>query len=799
MSTLLRHSAWNFNHCLAGQRHGRRFLSTAAINTNSSITSSTTQSPSPSLVLSLASHTAPSSSQDDQTLRKVFDSQSFWQDFSQRHASLHRSHPRGLFQNRHLTNPGGFQVFASDTLGQARKLVAKITSASTVQEYRSLVRMMDRLSDLLCRVIDVADFVRAVHPDRRMQDAASKAHALMFEYMNVLNTTTALNDQLKKAMSMPEVVASWTQEEKVVADILRKDFSKSAIDLPSTARQRFVHLSNQISRVGQSFVEGMAAERPYLAFRSSKLKGLDPLLARQLTQWGRVTLPSTGSTATTALRSVEDEVTRKEIYLASRTATKAQIRRLEELVTLRAQLAEVSGYESFAQMTLSDKMARSPQSVDRFLEALAGGNRSRLKAELDDLTRLKESRVGPGAAPLQAWDKDFYTSRQMALARPKSRSPDFISAYFSLGTVMQGLSRVFHRLYGVRFVPREPGAGESWNDDVRRLDVVDEAEGHIAVVYCDLFERPWKNPNPAHYTLRCSRRISEEELRESVEDGVNAEQAEDAVTNGMASARHPNGELYQLPTIALICDFARGPSNRPTLLSYREVQTLFHEMGHAVHSMLGRTTLQNVSGTRCATDFAELPSVLMEHFLAAPEVLGLFARHWETDAPLPYQLVRDKMETDQRFAGTETEGQIVLAMLDQRYHSALPLSSGFDSTAIYRDVYDRYGSLREPVGTSWHGFFGHLYGYGATYYSYLFDRAIASKVWTDVFQRREGGALDREAGSLFREEVLRWGGGRDGWECIAGVLGRDDLAQGNGAAMAEVGKWGVKGSNTGII
>ncbi len=388
-------------------------------------------------------------------------------------------------------------------------------------------------------------------------------------------------------------------------------------------------------------------------------------------------------------------------------------------------------------------------------------------------------------------------SQYKTQTRSATQHSEPLQQFFSLGTVMQGLSRLFSRLYGIRFVPREASPGETWNDDVRRLDVIDEDEGYIAVLYCDLFERPGKNPNPAHFTLRCSRRIFDDELSPATSEDHHPAQTEETITDGMASARNSRGELFQLPTIALICDFSRPATNNnnsPVLLTFREVQTLFHEMGHAVHSVLGRTAMQNVSGTRCATDFAELPSVLMEEFAANEAVLRLFARHWHTDAPLPYALVEQKVATDRLFEGLEIESQLALAALDQAYHSSLPLGpQGFDSTQTYHAVMRRYVTLGEPPETSWQGLFGHLFGYGATYYAYLFDRAIAGKIWRDVFKRTEEGPVSRECGARFREEVLRWGGSRDGWTCVAAVLDDDALRDGGERAMVEVGRWGVAG------
>lgn len=278
--------------------------------------------------------------------------------------------------------------------------------------------------------------------------------------------------------------------------------------------------------------------------------------------------------------------------------------------------------------------------------------------------------------------------------------------------------------------------------------------------------------------------------------------------DGMATAVDPQSKtLRQLPTIALVCDFPEPPadgSGRPSLLREHSVRTLFHEMGHAVHSMLGQTSLQSISGTRCATDFAELPSVLMESFATAPEVLSLYARHWQTDEPLSESKMRamesDRLAHGSIYGAVENEAQILMALVDQAYHSLPTDQSTIDSTSIYHRVFSTHSSLPDPVTkppTSWQGFFGHLYGYGATYYSYIFDRAIANKVWQDVFQGGKA-AVDREAGERYKNEVLRWGGGRNGWDCVAGVLGSSNpsnadgrLAEGSDEAMREVGRWGL--------
>ena len=354
--------SWICPRCLLQQQQRwqqrlRRSLTTAAVATESeSIKGFNTLEKFPLL----ASHSTPGKEHDDRTLRSIFDSQPLWQAFSQRSLTNGLERSTGLFQNRYLKHRKGFERFAQVTLQKAKKLVSTIFDISTVEGYRGLPRDLDRLSDLLCRVIDLCDFVRSTHPALGVQEAAASAHAMMFEYMNVLNTTTRLYDQLKKAFDIPEVVQSWTEEELITAQILMRDFNKSAIELPLEGRQKFVDLSNEINSLGSEFVDKMAPEKPYLYFPKGSFKGMDPVMAQQLIRWGKIVLPTSGPLTAMALRTVEDENIRREIYVASRSFGPEHIDRLEKLLRQRAELASLSRYESYAQMALGDKMAKSP-------------------------------------------------------------------------------------------------------------------------------------------------------------------------------------------------------------------------------------------------------------------------------------------------------------------------------------------------------------------------------------------------------------------------------------------------------
>ncbi len=199
--------------------------------------------------------------------------------------------------------------------------------------------------------------------------------------------------------------------------------------------------------------------------------------------------------------------------------------------------------------------------------------------------------------------------------------------------------------------------------------------------------------------------------------------------------------------------------------------------------MIGRTEYGNVAGTRCATDFVELPSILMEHFLTSPDVLSLF---FPAGAPsLSDMMIKTPASP---FRAIEAHSHILLASLDQHYHSEIALSADFDSTRELKMIQNTQGVLPYVEGTSWQTSFGHLFSYGASYYSYLFDRAIASRVWAQVFRESP---LSRENGERFKNEVLRYGGGKNAWDMTAQLLDEPTLKEGGRDAMQKVGAWGM--------
>ncbi|KAL8647175.1 MAG: hypothetical protein Q9210_005710, partial [Variospora velana] len=441
------------------------------------------------LVVPAAEAPTPVRKSNDDALRNIFDSQPFWRDFRDTHRSTTLP-PKGLFENQYLTKPDGFIEFARTAAEKCQCLVARVVGASSLEEQRLIPKVLDRLSDSLCRVLDIADFVRATHPDAGFREAATDAYTMLYEFMNVLNTTPDLKTRLGNALNDRNVSARWTDEEKMVAQMLLKDFAKSAIEASDEKRQAFVELSTRVRQLGTEFLEGIRPESAAISLSNRQLKGVDPRVLQNASKrhFTGFSIPTFGPVAFTALRSMEDESARRDLYVAMNSSPDAQVQTLQDFLKTRARVANLAGFGSFAEMNLTDKLAKTPVAVNSFLNALSRDNKSHVQLELDEMLSLKKLDTGDGASGVQIepWDTDYYKARLADKYRSRSRRPDFMSAYFSLGTVMQGLSRLFTHLYGVRFVPAAIAPGEAWDPDVRRLDVIDEIEGRIAVLYCDL-------------------------------------------------------------------------------------------------------------------------------------------------------------------------------------------------------------------------------------------------------------------------------------------------------------------------
>jgi intermediate peptidase len=280
--------------------------------------------------------------------------------------------------------------------------------------------------------------------------------------------------------------------------------------------------------------------------------------------------------------------------------------------------------------------------------------------------------------------------------------------------------------------------GELWHEDIYKLAVIDNKTNQLlGFIYCDFYQREEKFANvDCHFTIQCSKQLS---------DGS-----------------------FQLPIVVLHLNFPPPLPNRPTLLTFEMMENLFHEFGHAMHSMLAKTRYQHVSGTRCSTDFAEVPSQLMEYYCRDPRILKLFAKHYESQEPMDDRLIHKLCESKKLFAATEMQSQLLNSILDQAFHLIDFERDQLAPSQIVEKYTNEYHSLPFVADTYWHLRYTHLVGYGAKYYSYLISKAIAAKIWNECFERDP---LSSSAGENYRKKMLEFGGERKPHELIDSLIG----------------------------
>lgn len=391
----------------------------------------------------------------------------------------------------------------------------------------------------------------------------------------------------------PYPVPLSTAETQVALTFLR-DFEKSGIHLPPAIRARFVELSDSLLSLGRTFLSfassGPSPDPPIPIPDADKLLSgmgsqfIDALPRRR----GKVYVTPGGWEAQMIARYAREGEARRLVYVGGMRTEPDRVEVLEEMLRERAELADVLGKETWADVVLTDKMAKTPENVMGFLSSLAEHHRPAAAADVATLQRLKATGLTgnrySSTTPLPqlyAWDRDFYSEKHLMSLSPTSSIPP-ITPYFSTGTVLLGLSRLFSRLYGISFRPAPIAPGEVWHRSVRRLDVVDESEGQIGVIYFDLFSRVGKPPSAAHYTVRCSRRVDDDDyFGDNLSRGWDSAYGPGLETDGEV-AKGKEGR-YQLPTVVLTTDFGTVEEGRPALLGWNDVETLFHEMGHAIH------------------------------------------------------------------------------------------------------------------------------------------------------------------------------------------------------------------------
>lgn len=614
---------------------------------------------------------------------------------------------------------------AQRALDEVRGLLEEILAAEGRRTVANTLVPYDRLLLRLVEVADQGDDLSNLHPDPAMREAGEEVHL----QAKALETDLALHRGLYETFAALAVSDEDPEVRYAVEKILR-DFRQAGVDRDEATRARVKTLRDEIVAVGQAFDRTIREDVRTIRVRPEELEGLpdDFLEAHPPDGEGLVTVTTNYPDLFPVLKyASRADVRRRLMEAYLNRGHPKNLETLTRLLVTRHELARLLGYAHYAAYVTEDKMIGSGDAAQAFVDRVATLAEARARRDYEALLGRKR-RDEPDAPRLEPWDRFYFA--ELLRAEEHGVDPKVVRAYFPFQGVLQGVLDLTSRLFGVRY---EPVEASLWHPSVRTYDV-HEDDRRIGRVYLDL------HPREGKYTHAASAGV----------------------------VRGTNG--VQLPQALLMCNFPEPEEGNPALLEYSEVVTFFHEFGHLLHTVLsGRVRYGVHAMDQLEWDFIEVPSQLLEEWTKDPEALGIFARHHRTGEPIPPELVERMAAADAVARGLHVRRQMALAALSLSYYNRDP--AGIDTTALAREVYDRYDPIPWWEGTHFQCGFGHLNGYSAIYYTYMWSLVIAKDLF-GRFQRAKS-LLDPKVARAYRKAVLDRGSSRPAADLVRAFLGRE--------------------------
>jgi thimet oligopeptidase len=581
-----------------------------------------------------------------------------------------------------------------------------------------------RIQLLLSNAGHRAGLLSEVHPEKAVREAAETA----VQEVSAFATELSLHRGLYEALASVPAEGLAPDTHRHLEHTLR-DFRRAGVDRDEPTRARLKELADKAVRLGQDFDRAIREDVRAVFLRPEQLAGLPPdyVAAHSPGPDGRVRITTDYPDLLPFRQYAQDGEARRQLYLEnSSRAWPGNERVLREILEVRAEQARLLGAASWADYITEDKMSRSAQTVAEFLARVAGVSEGPAARDVERLLERKR-RDFPASTRVEDWEKAFYEQR--VKQEQFSFDSQAVRPYFEFSRVRDGLLDITSRLFGIRYAPVRDAS--AWHPKVKSYDVFQEGE-KLGQIHLDLHPRPDKYKHAAQFPI----------------------------VSGVAG--------IQLPEGALICNFPDPEVHSPALLDHDDVVTLFHEFGHLMHHVLGgHQRWLGFSGVATEWDFVEAPSQMLEEWAWDPTTLRLFARHLETDAPIPAELVERMRQANEFGKGAHTRHQVFYAELSLLLHSKDPAELDITRTMI--ELQARYSPFPYVEGTHFFASFGHLNGYSAMYYTYLWSLVIAKDLLGE-FQRH--GLLDVQTARRYRDAVLAPGGSRDAADLIKEFLGR---------------------------
>ena len=560
-----------------------------------------------------------------------------------------------------------------------------------------------------------------------LQAEAQRISPLLTEYSNDIRLNEALFKRVKTVYDQRENL-SLTAEQQTLLEKTYKSFTRNGANLSLDDKGRLREIDKQLATLKLKFSENVLAETQHYQWvitDKNTLSGLPDFVLEMLAQEAKkrkvqgwvitIDLP----VYTAVMKYADNRDLRQKLFTDyhSRCAGESAYNNEDNVLRiaqLRQTRASLLGYPNYATFALEERMAETPEKVIAFL------NEQLAKDKPQALKELEELKTFSGLTDFQQWDFAYYAEK---LKQERYQIDDsLLKPYLALDKAVEGMFAVAHKLYGLHFTLTDEV--EKYHPEVQTYKVTDENGDYLALFYTDFFPRAGKR-NGAWMT--------------SYKEQYRDEQGNDS-----------------RPHISIVCNFTRPTDTAPSLLTFSELTTLFHEFGHALHGMLSKVTYPSLSGTNVARDFVELPSQLMENWCYEEETLRLFATHYQTGEPLPIEWVKKVKAVEDFMKGILNVRQLNFGFLDMEWHT-YPHLERLEDVRTFEQTVTKATQLYPPIDVMCISpAFSHIFsgGYAAGYYSYKWSEALEEGA-LEVF--KEAGFFNKAVATRFRKEILEKG------------------------------------------
>jgi thimet oligopeptidase len=646
--------------------------------------------------------------------------------------------------------PEAIETLAKDTIKKANAALDAIGKLDPKNvTFRNTVVALDDLAYDANNVANQATIIKEANTDPRMRAAAENAVKVLNDWFVTIDYR---EDVYKSVKAFADTNPQLTGEDKKLLDEIMRDYRRAGLALAPGKRKEVEELRKQLSRLGTDFHTNIANAKRLLVFTKAELEGMpEDFFSKSGIK--------TGDDAYSVLANVtwqfneveenaESEVTRKKLYIARETlAQEKNVALLNQMLTLRNKIALRLGYKSWDDFQTEPRMAKSGATAQKYIEDLVAGIEPKFAAELADLQKMKQLDGQPQgsdvfAAPrINVWDWRYY---QNQLKKQKfAIDTQAVRNFFPFQKVLDGMFAIYQRIFGLKF--EQVAAPYKWIGDLQLWAVSDAASGQpLGLFYLDMFPRDGKYNHFAEFEIIGGKLL-------------------------------PDGK-YQRPTVTLLCNFPPATPDKPSLLSHSEVETLFHEFGHVLHTITTHAKYARFAGTHVPTDFVEAPSQMLQNWVWDKNVLDSFAADYrDPSKKIPAETIQKMKDAKIATAGVLYRRQFAFASFDLALHGPHPENAPYDCVAISNPILEKVFLPIDPT-TTFVSYFGHLNGYDGGYYGYAWADAIAADMAT-VFENAPEGYFDRQGGMRLRNEIYAMGDSRDVNESIEKFLGRKQSVQ----------------------